>query len=84
MVEHYTTLSRVRAHAAWGHTVAVVGLHWDCSGATLGVLWRHNGAVMAHAASGRTAYYGEPRARMQHGATLWLWWVYTGAVVELH
>ena len=84
MVEHYTTVSRARAHAAWGHTVAVVGLHWGCDGATLSLLWRSDGAVMKHAASGRRAYYGEPRARMQLEATLGRWWGYTGAVVELH
>ena len=80
--KHHTAVSRACAHAAWGHTVAVMGLHWGCGGATLSLLWRHNGAVMTHTASGRTAYYGEPRARMQLGATLGLCWCYTGAVVR--
>ena len=63
MAEHQTTVSRERAHAAWGHTGTVVGLHWGYGGATLGLLWGHNGTVMTHAANGRTHYYCETRAR---------------------
>ena len=58
------------------YSKGVVKLHWGSCGATMGLRW--------HTQSGRKAlYYGEPRARMQIGATLGLWWVYTGAVVAL-
>ena len=69
----------------WGYSGPAVALYWACCGET-------NGAVMTHAANGKTQYYGELRARARAcslglhwgsastcGTTLGLWWNYTGA-----